>query len=112
MSQDPEEDGQIHTLGLLEQLRDESQRLWGSSSEFYFRVDGLLRELTNPNLHDIPTNPAVPSRDVGQPRPAYPLVGCCVSKRSSWTRGAECGDYCLSGRAVHSAERDFGDTTV
>jgi hypothetical protein len=24
-------------------------------SEFYFRIDGLLRELANPNLHDIPT---------------------------------------------------------
>jgi hypothetical protein len=55
MSQDPPEDGQIHTLGLLEQLRDECKRLWGSSSEFYFRVDRLLHELANPNLHDIPT---------------------------------------------------------
>jgi len=49
-------DGQLHTLGLLEQLRAESKSLWGASSEAYFRVDGLLRELANPNLHDIPTN--------------------------------------------------------
>lgn len=55
MSQDPPEDGQIHTLGLLEQLRDECHRLWGSSSELHTRVDRLLRELANPNLHDIPT---------------------------------------------------------
>src|SRR5271154_1381275 len=55
MSQAPE-DGQLHTLGLLEQLRDECQQLWGTSSKFYFRVDGLLRQLANPNLHDIPTN--------------------------------------------------------
>ena len=54
MSQAPE-DGQIHTLGLLEQLREECQQLWGTSSEFYFRIDELLRELANPNLHDIPT---------------------------------------------------------
>jgi hypothetical protein len=57
MSQDqPDDDGQLHTLGLLEQLRAECQSLWGASSNAYFRVDGLLRELANPNLHDIPTN--------------------------------------------------------
>jgi hypothetical protein len=49
-------EGQLHTLGLLEQLRAESKSLWGASSEAYFRVDELLRELANPNLHDIPTN--------------------------------------------------------
>jgi hypothetical protein len=55
MSQAPE-NGQLHTLGLLEELRDECKHLWGTSSEFYFRVDGLLRQLANPNLHDITTN--------------------------------------------------------
>ena len=45
-------DGQ-HTLGLLEQLRAQSRELWGASSELYHRVDRLLRELANPNLHDI-----------------------------------------------------------
>ena len=49
-------EGQLHTLGLLEQLRDESKSLWGASSEAYFRVDELLRQLANPNLHDIPRN--------------------------------------------------------
>ena len=44
MSQAPE-DGQLHTLGLLEQLREECKSLWGTSSEFYFRIDALLREL-------------------------------------------------------------------
>jgi hypothetical protein len=48
-------DGQVHTLGLLEQLRDASEGLWGASSEPYFRIDKLLRQLANPNLHDIPT---------------------------------------------------------
>jgi hypothetical protein len=48
-----DEDGQLHTLGLLEQLRAESKELWGTSSELYFRVDKLLRELANPNLHEI-----------------------------------------------------------
>jgi hypothetical protein len=52
----PDQDGQPYTLGLLEQLRAECKSLWGASSEAYFRVDGLLRELANPNLHDIPTN--------------------------------------------------------
>jgi hypothetical protein len=51
-----EEDGQLHTLGLLEQLRDQCKSLWGTSSELYFRVDKLLNQLANPNLHDIPSN--------------------------------------------------------
>jgi hypothetical protein len=51
-----EDDGQLHTLGLLEQLRDQCKSLWGTSSELYFRVDKLLNQVTNPNLHDIPTN--------------------------------------------------------
>jgi hypothetical protein len=53
MTEPPETDGQLHTLGLLEQLRVECGKLWGASSDAYFRVDKLLRELANPNLHDI-----------------------------------------------------------
>ncbi len=37
------DDGQPHTLGLLERLRTECKVLWGMLSELYFRVDGLLR---------------------------------------------------------------------
>ena len=51
-----EDDGQLHTLSLLEQLRDQCKALWGTSSEFYFRVDRLLQQLANPNLHDIPSH--------------------------------------------------------
>jgi hypothetical protein len=51
-----EGDGQLHTLSVLEQLREASKGLWGTSSEAYFRVDELLRQLANPNLHDIPRN--------------------------------------------------------
>ena len=51
-----EPDGQLHTLGLLEQLRTECNQLWDASSDAYLRVDKLLRELANPNLHDIPRN--------------------------------------------------------
>jgi hypothetical protein len=50
---DARDEGQLHRLGLLEQLRAESGKLWGTSSKLYFRVDALLRELANPNLHDI-----------------------------------------------------------
>lgn len=48
-----DEDGQLHTLGLLEKLRAECNDMWGASSAAYFRVDELLRELRNPNLHEI-----------------------------------------------------------
>jgi len=54
MSQDPTDaDGQLHTLGLLEELRARSAELWTTSSELYSQVDQLLRQLANPNLHDI-----------------------------------------------------------
>jgi hypothetical protein len=51
-----QDDGELHTFGLLEQVRNECKDLWGVSSDAYFRVDEMLRELANPNLHDIPTN--------------------------------------------------------
>jgi len=51
-----EHHGHLHTLGMLGQLRAESSELWSTSSRLYHRVDALLRELANPNLHDIPTN--------------------------------------------------------
>jgi hypothetical protein len=50
-----EADGQLHTLSVLEQLREASKGLWGARAA-YFRVDELLRQLANPNLHDIPRN--------------------------------------------------------
>ena len=50
---DTSDDGQLHTLGLLEQLRAQSGALQGNSSELHRRVDALPRELANPNLHDI-----------------------------------------------------------
>lgn len=54
MSQDPcDEDGQLHTLGLLERLRSEANLVRGAYGGLYERVDKLLREIENPNLHDI-----------------------------------------------------------
>jgi hypothetical protein len=54
MSQDPEnDDGQLHTLGLLERLRSEANLVRGAYGGLYERVDKLLREIENPNLHDI-----------------------------------------------------------
>jgi len=37
-----EGDSQLHTLSVLEELREASKGLWGASSEAYFRVDELL----------------------------------------------------------------------
>ena len=54
MSQDPgDEDGQLHTLGLLERLRSDTNLVRGAYGGLYERVDKLLHELENPNLHDI-----------------------------------------------------------
>jgi hypothetical protein len=52
MTADPD-DGQLHTLGLLERLRSETDLVRGAYSGLYSRVDKLLRELENPNLHEI-----------------------------------------------------------
>lgn len=56
MADAADNEGQLYTLGLIEQLRTECGKLWGASSDAYFRVDKLLRELANPNLHEIPRN--------------------------------------------------------
>jgi hypothetical protein len=54
MSQDlSEQEGQLYVLGLIEQLRAQCSELWGTSSDLYHRVDRLLQELSNPNLHEI-----------------------------------------------------------
>jgi hypothetical protein len=55
MPRSTENTGPLRTLGLIEQLRSECGALWGNSSELYRRIDRLLRELADPNLHDIPT---------------------------------------------------------
>jgi hypothetical protein len=52
-TQPADEDGQLHTLGLLERLRRETGLIQGQYSELYRTVDRLLREIENPNLHDI-----------------------------------------------------------
>lgn len=53
MTDPPDTGGQLYTLGLLEELRAACKDMWGASSAAYFRVDELLRELRNPNLHEI-----------------------------------------------------------
>jgi hypothetical protein len=54
MEYDPNDmEGGLYTLGLLEKLRAECKELWGATSASYFRVDELLCELGNPNLHEI-----------------------------------------------------------
>jgi hypothetical protein len=45
MANDPQ-DGQLNTLGLLKEPRADCNRLWGASSDAYFRVDKLLRSRT------------------------------------------------------------------
>ena len=57
-----EGDGQLHTLSVLEQLREASKGLWGASSQAYFRVDELLRQLANPNLPTFPATSPFASR--------------------------------------------------
>lgn len=53
MPDKPEEDGQLYTLGLIERLRDDLRAFDGARDELYNRIEGALRELANPNLHDV-----------------------------------------------------------
>jgi hypothetical protein len=54
MSQEPsDQDGQLYTLGLLERLRTQTGLAGAAFSDMHSRVDKLLREISNPNLHDI-----------------------------------------------------------
>jgi hypothetical protein len=56
MAHQPEQNGEIHTITLLERLRNDARTLWDSTYGFYWKVDELLRQVANPNLHDIPLN--------------------------------------------------------
>jgi hypothetical protein len=42
-----DEDGQLHTLGLLERLRDKTRLIQDTYSDLYREVDKLLREIEN-----------------------------------------------------------------
>jgi hypothetical protein len=96
--------GQLHTLGLLEQLRDECNSLWSASSAAYFRVDELLRQLANPNLHDIPRN--LPFRVEMWDR-SEQHVRWVIAASASVAVGHAALDACqLSRSAVYAAERD------
>jgi hypothetical protein len=53
MATDPKDNGQLHTLGLLERLGAATECARSAYDSLYWRVDKLLRELSNPNLHDI-----------------------------------------------------------
>jgi hypothetical protein len=85
-----EGDSQLHTLSVLEQLREASKGLWGASSAAYFRVDELLRQLANPNLHDIPRNlPALDAAISNYPDQRFTLRnGILVIRQHPRSQGA------------------------
>jgi hypothetical protein len=53
MSQDLEPQGQIYTLDLLERLHKGLRHYGNAQNDLYYRIDALLRELANPNLHTV-----------------------------------------------------------
>ena len=75
---------------LLEELRSECNALWGASSKAYFSVDKLLRELANPNLHDIGN------------LPFHVELWDRHSERLRWTVAA-CGNVALANGAFDQA---------
>jgi hypothetical protein len=48
-----EPEGQIYTLNLLERLHEALRDFGKTKDELYWRIDALLRELRNPNLHEV-----------------------------------------------------------
>ena len=93
-----EADGQLHTLSVLEQLREASKGLWGASSEAYFRV-----------VARYPPQPPLSGRDVGPDGSACSVDDCGVGERCGRTCCNGCGDCELSGAAVYAEEWDTGD---
>ena len=71
--QEPTAEGQVYTLGLLEQFRTECSELWGASSKPSERVDRLLRQLADPNLDDISARLPFRVELKGSVEPAYSL---------------------------------------
>ena len=53
MVHEHDEDAQLHTLGLVERLREDLRAFGAVRNDLYFRIDDALRELANPNLHDV-----------------------------------------------------------
>jgi hypothetical protein len=49
-----DESAETYTLSLLEQLRAQCARLQAELAQSYARMDGLIRQINNPNLHDLP----------------------------------------------------------
>ena len=45
--------GQIYTLDLLKRLHKGLRDFGQTKDELYWRIDALLRELRNPNLHEV-----------------------------------------------------------
>src|SRR5947199_5082608 len=50
----PGDGGETYTLTLVEELRTECGSLQNELANAYARMDALIRQLKNPNLHDIP----------------------------------------------------------
>jgi len=48
-----EPEGQIYTLNLLERLHEGLRDFGRTKDELYWRINALLRELRNPNLHEV-----------------------------------------------------------
>ena len=97
-----EEDGRLHTLGLLEQLRDQCKDLWGTSSELYFRFHKLLSQLANPNLHDILSNLQT-RRAVGPLQQPRSLGHCGHVEHRDWKRRLRCRGVGAPARACAAA---------
>ncbi len=53
MAETPDDEGPLHALGLIEELRSLCAELWGTSSALYHHVDRILQELATPDLQDI-----------------------------------------------------------
>jgi hypothetical protein len=104
-----EGDGQLHTLTVLEQLREASKGLWGASSQAYFRVDELLRPTRQSKPPRHPPLPPLSGRDVGPVGPAHSLGDCGFGQRCDRTCCDGRGDCELSGAAVYAKEWDIGD---
>src|SRR5262245_39227385 len=103
-----EGDGQLHTLTVLEQLREASKSLWVLARRPTFEWMNASAVSKSELARHSPQSP-LSGRDVGPNRSTYPMSDCGVGERCGRTCCIGCSDCELSGSAVHVEEWDTSD---
>lgn len=103
-----DDDGQLHTLGLIEQLREETKRLWGTIVRPLFPRGRASARASEPKPPRDPYPPALSRRDVGSRRAARSLGHRRIIERRRRARCARRRNRQFPRPALHASEWDIG----